>query len=68
MRRFCSLVCAGVILCGARAVPASDPKAEAREALWSAVRAGDKQAVASILDKGADVNARNEYGITALAC
>ena len=66
MRRFCSLVCAGVILYGARAVPASDPKAEAREALWSAVRAGDKQAVASILDKGADVNARNEYGITAL--
>jgi outer membrane protein assembly factor BamB len=45
---------------------ASDPKTEAREALWAAVRAADEKAIAAVLDKGADVNAKNEYGITAL--
>lgn len=37
-----------------------------RDALWSAVRAGDAKAVAAALDKGADVNAKNELGISAL--
>ncbi len=42
---------------------AADPK---REALWAAVRSGDVKAVQEALDKGADVNARNEYGVSAL--
>jgi outer membrane protein assembly factor BamB len=42
---------------------AADPR---REALWAAVRSGDVKAVQKALDEGADVNARNEYGVTAL--
>src|SRR5688572_4757074 len=37
-----------------------------REALWDAVRNGDTKAIAEQLDKGADINARNEMGVTAL--
>jgi hypothetical protein len=37
-----------------------------RDALWAAVRAGDAKAVAAALDKGADVNAKNEIGVSAL--
>src|SRR5262249_48765414 len=33
---------------------------------WAAVRAGDLAAVKTAVEKGADVNARNEYGVTAL--
>ncbi len=42
---------------------AADPK---RDALWAAVRNDDPKAVRAALDAGADVNARNEYGVTAL--
>jgi outer membrane protein assembly factor BamB len=42
---------------------ASDPK---RDALWAAVRAGDIKAIREAVEKGADVNARNEYGVSAL--
>jgi outer membrane protein assembly factor BamB len=37
-----------------------------RDALWAAVRAGDVKAVAAALDSGADVNAKNEMGVSAL--
>src|SRR5262245_52029245 len=37
-----------------------------RDALWAAVRAGDARAVATALDGGADVNAKNEIGVSAL--
>jgi len=37
-----------------------------REALWTAVRNGDVDAAKAALDQGADVNAKNEIGITAL--
>jgi outer membrane protein assembly factor BamB len=37
-----------------------------RDALWAAVRAGDVKAVAAALDSGADVNAKNEIGVSAL--
>ncbi len=37
-----------------------------RDALWAAVRAGDVKAVAAALDAGADVNAKNEIGVSAL--
>lgn len=62
LRPILALLCAAISL----SASAADPKKEAREALWSAVRAGDVKAIAAVLDKGADVNAPNEYGITAL--
>jgi outer membrane protein assembly factor BamB len=34
--------------------------------LWSAARRGDAAAVKSVLDRGADVNARSDYGTTPL--
>jgi outer membrane protein assembly factor BamB len=37
-----------------------------REALWTAVRNGDKKAVEAAIAAGSDVNARNEYGVSAL--
>lgn len=37
-----------------------------REALWAAVRSGDVKAIQDAIDKGADVNAKNEYGVSAL--
>jgi outer membrane protein assembly factor BamB len=39
---------------------------EQRDALWTAVRAGDVKAIQAALDKGADVNAKNEIGVSAL--
>lgn len=48
------------------AASAADPKAETRDALWAAVRAGDEKAIVAALNKGADVNAKNEYGVSAL--
>ncbi|HEV8059502.1 MAG TPA: PQQ-binding-like beta-propeller repeat protein [Gemmataceae bacterium] len=37
-----------------------------RDALWAAVRAGDVKAAKEAVEKGANVAARNEYGVTAL--
>jgi outer membrane protein assembly factor BamB len=37
-----------------------------REELWKAVRDGDTKSVAALLDRGADVNAANKIGVTAL--
>src|SRR5207237_135899 len=51
-----------ILLTGAAATAAA-PK---RDALWAAVRAGDAAAVRAAVAAGADVNARNEYGVTAL--
>jgi ankyrin repeat protein len=45
------------------AVHAADTK---RDALWAAVRAGDVKAINKAIEDGADVNARNEYGVSAL--
>jgi outer membrane protein assembly factor BamB len=39
---------------------------EKRDALWNAVRAGDLKAIQAAIDKGADVNAKNEIGVSAL--
>src|SRR5580704_1856122 len=39
---------------------------EQRDALWTAVRAGDLKAIQAAIDKGADVNAKNEIGVSAL--
>jgi outer membrane protein assembly factor BamB len=37
-----------------------------RDALWAAVRAGDVKAIQAAIDKGADVNAKNEIGVSSL--
>jgi len=42
------------------------PKQELNDQLYEAVRKGDAAAVTSLLDKGADVNAKFRYGATAL--
>ncbi|HEY5884854.1 MAG TPA: ankyrin repeat domain-containing protein [Pyrinomonadaceae bacterium] len=43
-----------------------DPKQKLNEQLWEAARAGDVALVTSLLDQGADVNAKFRYGTTAL--
>ncbi|HQR05174.1 MAG TPA: PQQ-binding-like beta-propeller repeat protein [Gemmatales bacterium] len=41
-------------------------KDDKRDSLWTAVRAGDVKAIEAALDKGADINAKNEMGVSAL--
>jgi outer membrane protein assembly factor BamB len=55
----------GTVLVGclAASASASDRK---RDALWAAVRAGDPKAIQTALADGADVNGRNEIGVSAL--
>src|SRR5918993_3878825 len=43
-----------------------DPKQKLNDQLWEASRSGDVAAVTSLLDQGADVNAKFRYGTTAL--
>jgi hypothetical protein len=45
---------------------AANPKQELNDQLYEAVRKGDAAAVTSLLDRGADVNAKFRYGATAL--
>jgi outer membrane protein assembly factor BamB len=59
------IACLAVFAASVALAAAADPP-PGREALWAAVRSGDPKAVAAALDAGADVNARNEYGVTAL--
>jgi outer membrane protein assembly factor BamB len=40
--------------------------ADAKEDLWAAAKKGDAKAVEALLAKGTDVNAKTEYGVTAL--
>ncbi len=54
---------ASLVLAITAAAVTADAK---RDALWAAVRAGDVQAVRAAIENGADVNARNEYGVSAL--
>jgi outer membrane protein assembly factor BamB len=63
MIRRCHATAALFLVVLAADANAGDPK---RDALWAAVRAGDVQAVQAALEKGADVNACNEYGVSAL--
>jgi hypothetical protein len=44
----------------------SKPQQELNDQFWEAVRKGDAAAVTALLDKGADVNAKFRYGMTAL--
>ncbi|HKO42463.1 MAG TPA: ankyrin repeat domain-containing protein [Pyrinomonadaceae bacterium] len=43
-----------------------DPKQKLNDQLWEASRTGDVAVVTSLLDQGADVNAKFRYGTTAL--
>lgn len=82
LRRLPSLALGLLALCGAHAsarqqqqpappprqtAAAADPKQQQlNEQLYEAVRKGDAAEVKSLLDRGADVNARFRYGATAL--
>jgi outer membrane protein assembly factor BamB len=39
---------------------------DSRDALWAAIRSSDTKAAKGLLEKGADVNAKNEIGVSAL--
>ena len=54
---------AALFLAFATSAHAADSK---RDAIWSAVRSGDVQALQKAIDDGGDVNATNEYGVSAL--
>lgn len=54
------------LLLAATPVLAQDPKQQLNDQMYEAVRRGDVAAVTSLLDKGADVNAKFRYGATAL--
>src|SRR5580704_8839018 len=62
--------CRGVLLIatllGGLATAAAAERLATRDALWAAVRAGDVKAVKAAIDKGADVNAKNEIGVSSL--
>src|SRR5580692_9073226 len=45
---------------------AADARLEKRDALWAAVRAGDIKAIKAAIGRGADVNAKNEIGVSSL--
>jgi hypothetical protein len=56
-----------IILCfGPIIVFSQNSKQELNDQFWEAVRRGDTAAVTTLLDKGADVNAKFRYGTTAL--
>jgi outer membrane protein assembly factor BamB len=63
MTRRCHVTAALLLLLLGGFTKAADPK---RDALWAAVRSGDVKAMQGAIDNGADVNGRNEYGVTAL--
>jgi len=57
---FFTLVMASVVAVG------QGSKQELNDQFWEAVRKGDAPTVTALLDKGADVNAKFRYGMTAL--
>jgi outer membrane protein assembly factor BamB len=56
----------GILMAAAIAVAAAQGSQAANEALWQAARDGDTAAVTAALAKGADVNAKSRYDVTAL--
>src|SRR5262245_17788386 len=61
--RLVALLALGFLVVLAGSLSAKDDK---RDSLWAAVRSGDVKAIEAALDKGADVNAKNEMGVSAL--
>jgi hypothetical protein len=66
MKVRCELLLSFILLFSAIATLAQRPKQELNDQFWEAVRKGDLAMVTSLLDKGADVNAKFRYGTTAL--
>lgn len=54
------------LLLGSISTPAQSPKQALNDQFWEAVRKGDLALVTSLLDQGAEVNAKFRYGTTAL--
>ena len=54
------------LLFGSISALGQNPKQELNDKFWEAVRKGDLAAVTSLLDQGAEVNAKFRYGTTAL--
>jgi len=65
MKVRCGVALLFVLLSGSL-ILAQDAKQQLNDQLFEAARAGDAALVASLLDKGADVNAKFRYGTTAL--
>src|ERR1700683_4910109 len=63
LRQIVFLAAATIVVLVAATVTAKD---DARESLWAAIRNGDAKVAKALLEKGANVNAKNEIGITAL--
>src|SRR5687768_8857365 len=61
-----TLALTGVLLLTAIAVIVGQGSQAANESLWEAARAGDTTAITAALAKGADVNAKSRYDVTAL--
>jgi outer membrane protein assembly factor BamB len=61
-RRVLATVWVFLLICGA----ATASKPDDTRALWAAARSGDAKSVANLLERGVDVNARDEIGISAL--
>ena len=64
-KRGCRVVLICAAICGLVTASATAGN-EMRDALWAAVRAGDAEALRVALDRGAEVNAKNEMGVSAL--
>ncbi len=61
------LLVIGIVVLGPQlAPPLRAADAKTKEALWAAARTGDVKELETLLAKGADVNAKNEIGISAL--
>ena len=60
------LLILSIMLLFPAALLAQNSKQELNDQMWEAVRRGDAAAVTTLLDKGADVNAKFRYGATAL--
>ena len=61
-----TLTFTAVVIAATVAVAAGQGTQAANEALWEAARAGDTAAITAALAKGADVNAKSRYDVTAL--
>jgi outer membrane protein assembly factor BamB len=62
LRQIITLAAVSALVSAAPTLAKDTPK----DALWAAVRNGDAKAVRAALDAGAEVNARNEMGVSAL--
>jgi outer membrane protein assembly factor BamB len=61
-----TLTLTAVLIAGALAVALAQGSQSANEALWQAARDGDVAGITAALAKGADVNAKSRYEVTAL--